>query len=58
MSMCKLVTKVVTLVALLLVLSLPALAQNTKGDKPQSDRETRFRKTDKKTRVVKTKKKP
>ena len=44
------------LAALLLVISMPAMAQNTKGDKPPSDRETRFRKTDNKQKKVRTKK--
>jgi hypothetical protein len=52
--MLKIITKIVSLSALLLLLSLPSLAQNTKGDKPQSNRETRFKKSEKKTKISKS----
>jgi len=44
-------TKIFGLMALLLVLGHASLAQNTKGDKPQSGRESRFRKSDKKIKI-------
>jgi hypothetical protein len=52
--MFKITTKIVSLSALLLLLALPSLAQNTKGDKPQSNRETRFKKSEKKTKISKS----
>jgi hypothetical protein len=41
--MLKLVMKIVSLTFLVLALAIPSLAQNTKGDKPASSRETRFK---------------
>jgi hypothetical protein len=45
--------KILSLTMLLFVLALPSLAQNTKGDRPASSRETRFRKSDNKHKSVK-----
>jgi hypothetical protein len=49
-------TKIFALAALLIGLSLPSVAQNTKGDRPPSTRETRFKKSDKKKRHISGKK--
>lgn len=47
--------KIISLALLLLLLVNTSWAQNTKGDKPESDRGSRFSKTDKKSRSVKRK---
>ncbi len=47
--------KIVSLAMLLFMMATPSLAQNTKGDKPESNRESRFRKSDKKNSSVKRK---
>jgi hypothetical protein len=45
--------KIVIISAVVLMLAIPALAQNTKGDKPTSTRENRFKKTGKKEKSSK-----
>ncbi len=45
--MAKIVIRLACLGVFALLLSIPAMAQNTKGDKPTSPRETRFKKTKK-----------
>ena len=52
------VTKILAFATLLLLLSLPSLAQNTKGDRPIQSRESRFRKVDAKQDAKKKKQKP
>lgn len=51
--MVKCAIRVICFSILFFVLALPALAQNTKGDKPTSNRDTRFKKTVKKEKPSK-----